>query len=119
MKKKRIKDMPEWRSIINVGGFALILAFWSGIINRTCDLRAVPEKLAPIIKDLSEEMLVLATLAFAMLAAFAEHDEAKKEVAWIQKTTWPFMTGWMMGLIYLVLLVFSSPAWPLRLFLLR
>lgn len=118
-KKSRIKNDPEWRGILNIAGFALILTMWPALVDRVCEFRVVPEASVRIISDINAALLVFATLIATALAAFAEHDKTKHQVAWIQRSIWPFWLGWVLALIYLLSISLSSPAWPLEIIKLR
>ena len=110
-RKKRLKDDSEWRGIINLAGFGLILVFWPLLTDRVCELEVVAK--SPkffYFKDGSYFVFTIVTLLCTGFAAFAEHDNAKKQVAWIKSCQWPFIMGWLFAGVYLLVLILSSPA---------
>ena len=118
-KKKRIKDDPTWRSLLNLAGFALIVTFWQGFADRVCNLAIMPQNWTQSTKDVSDFLLISAVMLFTMLGCFAQHDKVKNQVSWIERSIWPFFLGWSFCGLYFALILFSSPAWPTQLLKLR
>lgn len=72
-------------------------------------LELVSKELGRGIKDAGYLLIALATMVTAALGAFAQHEETKDQVAWLERAAWPILCGWFSGILYMILLVSSSP----------
>jgi hypothetical protein len=107
-----IRDQARWRGILNLAGFGLTVAFWPWILDRIATFQCVPQELGIRIKDIGYALIAMGTLFAASLAAFAQFDETKNQVAWVERVSWPFAVGWSSGILYLIILLVSSPLSP-------